>query len=145
MRSLSIALPLLAVAALTMAPLSAADIDNLAPGYEGGQYHTTDAGQEFQLMVLSQLTAEGGGKFSGNYGSVPITGKVTNTGKMTFSGKTTQMGATIQVKSGKGQLSATGRFIIGSFTVKSDGKTEKLTFSVERTVNPCVPVDASAE
>ena len=55
------------------------------------------------------------GKFTGLFGGVTVHGSVSNSGKVTFSGKEASGGASFKIQNGQAQLSATGKFLLGSF------------------------------
>lgn len=97
----------------------AADISDLGEFYEGSTHHGTNADNEDTALDFDVQTREQNGKFTGIFSGIPVKGKVTSTGKVTFSGSLTITEGTISIKSGKGQLSATGRFIVGSFKVQT--------------------------
>lgn len=60
-----------------------------------------------------QIHGDGGGQR-------PVTGKVNATGGVKFKGKATAPGGSATVN-GKGQLSATGRFFLGTMKIKGKG------------------------
>jgi hypothetical protein len=143
-RSLAGAVVALGLAA-SLAPgatVRAADISDLAPFYNGRVHHNTNPVKEDEPVVIAIDDIQGS-KFTGTiFGEVPISGKVTSSGKVTFSGKATgKGGGTYQLKKGRGQLSATGDFIVGSFQVVDgiDDNSGNYTFHVERFI-PCMKV-----
>src|SRR5262249_39374110 len=92
-----------------------ADINDLENSYEGAIQHRTSKDLESENPEIAFSDQQPNGTFNGLLGDIPIHGKVTTSGKMTFSGKLTVMSQSLTVKEGKGQLSATGKFILGSF------------------------------
>lgn len=130
--------PLLAVGLLAATVVAdggshAADIDDLQEGYIGSAFSNTDPNNESQSFNIDVTGKQANGKFTGLIGTIPISGKVTGTGKMTFSGGRSDEGAIVRIKNGKGQLSATGLFIVGSLKVQSNSPgvtTGSFTFSL---------------
>lgn len=141
----------LAMAALTAMitvgapPTDAAGINDLDTFYGGSAHSTTDTDLEDLSLSLGVLESSPNGKFSGFIAGVNISGKVTANGKMTFSGSGLAESAPAgdpsngQIKKGKAQVSATGRFIVGSFTFIGSGslasRSGKYIFSITSDLN----------
>lgn len=131
--------PLLVVGLTTLtliadASTRAADIDDLKGEYSGAAYSSSSTSDEIDLISLTVGPKSANGKFTGEFRNVQVSGKVTPAGKITFSGQATKGDLFLRVKSGKGQLSATGRFIVGSYKVQSNAPevvTGSFTFSLE--------------
>jgi hypothetical protein len=77
----------------------------------------------------------GGAKVGGLFAAVPFKGKLTNQGKLTFSGN-----GAVKITNGKGQVSATGRFILGSFKVTQSSEPEERGTYVFRAETGSSPV-----
>jgi hypothetical protein len=121
MRSLRISAVVLLIAlgcaALGTIPVSAADIDDLGGGYLGTSHHNTNPGHENDAMSLNvSSTNTARGTFTGTLNGVSVTGKVTNKGVVTCSGTQSTMSGSLRVRL-KGQLSATGLYIVGTLTI----------------------------
>jgi hypothetical protein len=100
--------------------------------YEGFIHHNTKAGEENEPAELL-LDNVSNGQFTGHFGPVAISGKFnTATHKITFSGSSSGPGGTIGIKDGKGQLSATALYCVGTMNVTgSDPEiTGPYTFSI---------------
>ena len=139
-----------AVIALTVAvslagaPASASNISDLKEFYGGSWHCTTSTDNENLSKEFIVTSTNHDGTFSGIFGSVRINGKVNGKGKITFSGSGNENASSApasggvvnaQIKNGKAQLSATGRFIVGSFTYEGTGiqlsRYRKYVFSME--------------
>lgn len=133
MRSVPFLAPLMLVAvAATLAStprIRAADVNDLNEAYSGGAHHVSVAADEDENITLVIQDRQSNGKFSGQLGGIAVTGKVTSTGKVTFAGKT----GGSSFKQGKAQLSATGRFLVGSFVWQSSDSpaSGKYIFSLD--------------
>jgi hypothetical protein len=124
----------LLMAAALLLPARAANIDDLAETYSGRVHHSSIPSEEDESVTFFIIGTQPNGKFTGNIGGgIPISGKVTASGAVTFSGSAEDKGGSIQIKKGTGQLSATGRFIVGSFQLKGAGANTpgKYTFHVD--------------
>lgn len=123
MRSLSKAIPMTCALALVLAggpSTPAADIDDLGQIYLGPIHHTTTPLFEVGDAFLAIDSKQANGAFSGEFAGIAIRGKVTQNGKVTFSGRDEE-DPREQIRAGKAQLSATGRFLVGSFTYVEPG------------------------
>jgi hypothetical protein len=134
-RSLAAGAALTLVVLAHPAPTAGANIDDLARGYEGRAHHSTNEFSEDIAFSIVDIEKDGT-KFRGVVGAVTIQGKVTGSGKITFSGEGNQGGGTLAFQKGTGQLSASGQFIVGSFTLQLNGgmfavAPGKYTFHVE--------------
>jgi hypothetical protein len=114
-------------------PARAADINDLEDTYVGRVHHSSIASEEDDGIAIGFDNQQPNGTFTGNIGFIPISGKVTSAGVITFSGSANGKGGSVQIKKGTGQLSATGRFIVGSFQYKGTGVDTpgKYTFHVD--------------
>jgi hypothetical protein len=131
---LTLTLPAMLLAALALLPARAANINDLRDQYVGRAHHSSVAGQEDLGITFFFTDTQPNGNFTGSIeGGIPLSGKVTASGAITFSGSTTSEGGPFQIKKGTGQLSATGRFIVGSFQFKGAGVETpgKYTFHVD--------------
>lgn len=108
--------------ALTAVPVRAADVTDIQSPYQGQWHHLTNSDFEFLDFDLTINSTQPNGKFAGFFGKVPIKGKVKTNGKVTFSGKFTSQALTAKISKGKGQLSATGEFILGTLRFKATGE-----------------------
>lgn len=138
-----------ALVAVVLAPqsLQAAGVDSLASLYAGHAHHNSSGDSENIQLNWTDVTAHGGGKFSATLQiqaapiptcmatplikipltDVPINGKVTAAGKVTFSGKVSMGSDSLTIKDGKGQLSALGRWILGTVTVQNKSFNETVS------------------
>lgn len=123
--------------------LEAADISDLANEYSGDAYDIRDTANEEGSLKISNIVKSGGGKFTADLGFIPLSGKVTNTGKVTLAGKFKGVQSNVQINlkvKATGQLSATGRFLVGSIVItgSAGGETinDKSIFSIQSPQNP---------
>jgi hypothetical protein len=98
---------------------SAAGVANLQSPYnltiyQVNQFRSFDSGLDISPFG-------GPGQVAGSLAGETLNGKLTNKGKFTF----TAVGD-VKIKNGKGQMSATGRFILGSFKVTNSGNPNDL-------------------
>lgn len=100
-------------------PAVAADISDLGNLYGGAVHHTTNSSLE-NSPIEFDVTDKQGANFKAELNGVPVTGKVTSSGKITFTGNISNSTGSVRIKKGKGQLSATGLFIVGSFQVQNN-------------------------
>jgi hypothetical protein len=109
----------------TIPAANAANVSDLKPLYEGYAHHLTDPGDENEGVTLT-FAVEANGQVHGNYGDILLKVKVSAKGVVTFSGKL--QGAEVK---GTGQLSATGKYLVGTFTFKRSSNDDgKYTFQV---------------
>jgi hypothetical protein len=133
--------------ALASQSLHAAGVDSLKSLYAGHAHHNTEGDSENIQLNWTDVTPHGGGKFSATLQiqaapiptcgaaplikipltEVPINGKVTAAGKVTFSGKVSTGSDSLTIKNGKGQLSALGRWILGTVTVQNKSFNETVS------------------
>lgn len=117
------------------ARMNAANINDLNGPYSGFLHHNNTASQE-NVDVNFTIDSKGsGGKFEGTFSTVPVKGVVGPKGKMFFSGTLNAGGFVVRIKKGKAQLSATGKFIVGSFVGESTllpSTSGPYTFTVSR-------------
>lgn len=137
-------------------PASASNISDLATAYTGSWHSITTAENENLPAGLAISATSTNGKFTGFFQGIPITGKVSSKGVITFKGKssgsanrqTQGIAGTGAISKGKAQLSATGRFIGGTFTYKGTGGLAALSgkylFSLGLPVESAGEVAASA-
>jgi hypothetical protein len=100
-----------------------ANINDLADAYEGPLSSTNSSSFEEGSLAFTVKTRQSNGGFIGVIPGleIPIQGKVNTSGKFSFSGEGagTSGKTTFDIKiKGKGQLSATGRFIGGTANLK---------------------------
>lgn len=88
--------------------------------YEGAIHHNSNADFEGESNPLVVNVLKPNGQFKAHLGGASLSGKVTKAGKVTFTGQFSSMGVGFKIKDGKGQLSATGLHLIGSFKVTND-------------------------
>jgi hypothetical protein len=125
---------MLLIATAVLLPARAANINDLQEEYSGWLHHSSSSGLENQEFYFEFTSTQPNGNFTGSLGGeIPISGKVTGSGVISFSGSRNDKGGLIQIKKGTGQLSATGRFIVGSFQYKGSGVSNPglYTFHVE--------------
>lgn len=99
----------------------AANVNDLAEIYSGRLHHSANAAGENEGFGFAVTSISPNGKFVGDLGDgIVMNGKVTSTGKMTFAVNGSNSKGSLKMTKGKGQLSATGRFIVGSFQLKAN-------------------------
>jgi hypothetical protein len=121
--------------ALGTTPVSASSIADLASTYNGAWHSTTSAANENLPTGLTVLETSTNGKFTGFLGDQFIAGKVSSKGVITFKSQATRtarlqpqgIAGTATISKGKAQLSATGKFIVGTFSYKGTGGLASLT------------------
>lgn len=98
----------------------AVDADDLLDFYIGSAHHSTNSDADDVGASLDIQTRQiNGGKFTAILSEVvTVSGKVSASGKITFSGSSANND--LKIKQGKGQLSATGQFIVGSFKAQGN-------------------------
>jgi hypothetical protein len=116
--TLAVAVTALCGLAMTAVPARTAD---LLDGYHGGLHHVK-LDQKENLDLHLAFAVGPSGKITGVFAtSIPLNKvKVTAKGVVTFSGKLDTPEGSVTV-SGAGQVSATGRFLVGSLTLKGTG------------------------
>jgi hypothetical protein len=114
---------------------SNAGIGQLGADYAGHSHSVISAANENLSLDMPITGTQANGKFTGKVGDLPISGKVTSKGKVTFSGKLTVGDITVRIKNGKGQLSATGAFLLGTLTI-SGTLTQNGNFTYETENQP---------
>jgi hypothetical protein len=100
-------------------PASAAGVGSLQSPYSLTIYQINQFRTFTDTLDLSPFG--GPGQVAGGFAGLTLNGKITNKGKFTF----TAVGD-VKVKEGTGQMSATGRFILGSFKVTNSMDPEDL-------------------
>lgn len=137
---ISILATALVVTAAAQTPANTADISDLRQTYFGLLSGTKTPALEDSTIFLTVVNPQQSGKFTADFGSDgSLPGKVSSTGKVSWKGKLTSGGNNAAFKF-KGQLSATGRFIVGGATVKgllqNQQINEKFIISMEADVTP---------
>lgn len=117
----------LLIAAIIGAPLRAADVDDLGSLYVGSRHSSTSAANDDVNTNLTITEKSSNGKFKGFLDKVAITGKINSAGAIKFNGKFTSNNGNTKLTKGKAQLSASGGYVLGSFTLKSTGSFSTLT------------------
>jgi hypothetical protein len=85
--------------------------------YDGLSHHNSSAQHESENLKLTTANLNNG-NFTGQFGPIPITGTLNSSDhKITFSGQLPGQGGATKIKDGKGQLSATGLYCVGTFRV----------------------------
>jgi hypothetical protein len=108
-------------AAVASRPAYTATAADLQLQYQGHAHHNTKPGNENLDFDLDINSVQPNGHFNGNLGGFLIQGKVDGAGKMAFSGQFTRKGGSVvKLKDGKGQLSATGLHVLGTFKLNGD-------------------------
>ena len=114
--------PWLAALALALACTASAaratTINDLKDAYSGPAYSTNASLDEITALVLIVNSRQPNGRFTGQLNSVAVSGKVSSRGKLTINNRIPQPGGVLRVKV-QGQLSLTGKHIVGSATFKS--------------------------
>ncbi len=112
-------------------------ISDLGAVYDGNSHGTRGLSGENVPIGFTFDEIEPNGDFTGTFSFGPMTGRVTSTGKVTFTATVNNF----QFK-GSGLLSATGRFLTGTFTLKNGSITDIASFEVERQDQSAAAVSA---
>jgi hypothetical protein len=133
-------LALALTAAVISRPAYTATAADLKLQYQGRAHHNTKPGNESLEIDLDVTSVQPNGHFTGNLGGFLIQGKVDGSGKMAFAGQFTRKGGTVvKLKDGKGQVSATGLHLLGTFKLNGDTAVSDLngpyTFEEHALVN----------
>lgn len=112
--------------------VNAASINDLKDAYSGPAYSTAPSAlDEITSLVLLVSSRQPNGRFTGQMNSVAVQGKVSARGKLTINNRISLPDGSVMRVKVTGQLSLTGKHIVGSATFKAPSLgTEAITFDL---------------